>query len=90
MFAEGAVEFFNGIAEHGAGHFVGMKVKKFIKHIFMPSLSHFAKHPSGRFVYQIMRMVEIASGDGDGRGCYVVFKQRPCRDNGDTLFPEIG
>ena len=50
-------EFFDGVAEHRAGHLVRMPLKKTAqrRHIFLP---HFPEHPARRFVHQIVFMLE--------------------------------
>ena len=35
-------EFFNGVAEHGAGHFVGMLAEEIAKEVHGNSLTHFS------------------------------------------------
>ena len=52
----------DGVAEHGAGHLVGMLAEELAKEVHGYSFAHLAKHPSDGFVHEVVRMVEVDLG----------------------------
>ena len=53
---------FDGIAEHGAGHLMGMLAEELTEEVHGHALTHLAEHPADGFVHQVMRMMEMDLG----------------------------
>ena len=59
LFAFRLRHLLDGVAEHSAGHFVGVLAEEIAKEIYGASFTHLSEHPSNRFMHQVVRMVEM-------------------------------
>ena len=87
MLSKWCGKFFYGIAQHCPWHDGGMAVQELEEQWFVSAFAHFAKHPSGCLVDQVVGVGEIARGDRDGGQGYAVFEQCKCGYYGYALFP---
>ena len=80
-------ELLNGIAEHGAGHVVGMDIKERYKLGFI-SLANLAKHPAYRLLHQVVRMMEETLRKGNDVVEIIPADEGEGGNHGDALVPQ--
>ena len=59
LFAFRLRHLLDGVAEHSAGHFVGMLAEEVTKDIHRDTLTHLTEHPADGLMHEVVGMVEM-------------------------------
>ena len=81
-------QLFNGISKHGTRHLARVLAKKIAKGDFI-DFAHFAQHPTGDLVNQIVFMIQEPFGNDQGVDKITLFDEMKRRHHRDPLLPKM-
>lgn len=82
------IHAFDGVAEHGAWHFLSVLFEKDAKNLDV-FLAYFAEHPAASFVHEVVFFGEEELAEFEGVNKISLANEKECRDDCNTFFPEV-
>ena len=79
---------FDGVAEGGARHLVGMLVEEVAKEVHPYPFTHLAQHPAHRLVHEVVGMMEVDLSIAQAPRRVALLRGLPRTDDTHALFPK--